>query len=119
MLTKQIEDGRSRPLPGGPKSLGPMQCQHLAAVVAGFVPKWSVALQCDMHGNATIVVMPDDLTDDVAPTLIVRTAGTAFHLGELRQERFRKLGRHRVWADVVRAVRVRLAWETPSPATLH
>ncbi len=119
MLTRLIEDGRSRSLPGSLRPLGPVQCQHLAAVLAGLVPKWSVALQCDLHGKPTIVIMPDDLADDIAPTLIVRTDGTIFQIGELRQEKFRKLGRHRVWADVVRAVRVRLTWETLSPATLH
>jgi hypothetical protein len=119
MLSGQIKNRLNKPPTSSPEPLGREQSQHLAAVLAGFVPKWSVELQCDMYGEATIVIMPDDLTDDVAPTLIVHTDGTAFHLGELRREKFRKLGRHRVWADVVRAVRVSLTWETLPPATLH
>ena len=114
MLSGQIKNRLNKPPTSSPEPLGREQCQHLAAMLAELVPKWSVGLQCDMHGEPSIVIMPDDLTDDVAPTLIVRTDGTAFHLGELHHEKFCKLGRHRVWADVVRAVRVKLTWETPS-----
>jgi hypothetical protein len=96
-------------------ALGPMQCQHLAAVVAELRPEWSVELHHDVLGKPVIVILPDDLNDPIDPTLSVHRDDAAFHLEELSGDTYRKLGKHRGWDDVLRAVRIRLIWDTQLP----
>ena len=72
-----------------------------------------------MLGEATIVVLADDPDDDICPTLIVYANESAFHLEELCGDDYRQLGAYWGWADVLRAVRIRLIWEMPIPATRH
>jgi hypothetical protein len=119
MSIRQPERRPSHPFTGGPEPLEPGQRLHLAGALAGLVPNWSVELHCDVLGEATIVVPPDDPDDDICPTLIVYADKSAFHLEELCGEDYRKLGVYRGWADVLRAVRIRLIWEMPIPATRH
>jgi len=119
MLIRQTYDQLSVPAAGSLEPLGPGQRQHLAAVVAGLGPTWSVELHYDMFGKATLVVLPEDLDDVIGPTLIIHADQSAFHVEELCGEAYRKLGEHRAWADVLRAVRVRLIWEMTFSTTLH
>jgi hypothetical protein len=119
MLIRQTDDRVCPPAASGPEPLGPGQCEHLASVVAGLGPTWSVELHYDVLGQATIVVLPEDLDDAIGPTLIIHAGQSAFHLEELCGEAYRKLGEHLAWADVLRAVRVRLTWEMACSATLH
>jgi hypothetical protein len=100
-------------------SLGPTQCQHLAAVVAELRPEWSVELHHDVLGKPVIVILPDDLNDPIDPTLSVHRDDAAFHLEELSGDTYRKLGKHRGWDDVLRAVRIRLIWDTQLPTQVH
>jgi hypothetical protein len=93
--------------------------QHLAGALADLAPNWSVELQYDVLGETTIVVLADDGGDDICPTLIVYADESAFHLEELCGDDYRKLGAYLGWADVLRAVRIRLIWEMPIPATRH
>jgi hypothetical protein len=100
-------------------ALGPRQCQHLAAVVAELGVTWSVELHDDAPGDATIIILSDDLDDPFDLTLFVHGVGSSFHLDELCGDTFRRLGEHRVWADVLRAVRIRLLGMIPVSPTLH
>ncbi len=118
MFIRQIEDRLRQPPACSPRSLGPRQCQHLAAVVAELVPDWSVNLRHDILGNATIVILPDDLDDSIGPALFVHGEGSTFHLEELRWGAYRKLDEYRTWDEVLRAVRIRLIWEMPFPTPL-
>ncbi len=118
MLLEQIADRPSVPTASGPEPLGPWQCRHIAAVVAELVPDWSVELHHDIFGNLTIVILPKDLDDDNGPTLFVHREGSTYQLEELRWGGYRKLDDYREWADVLRAVRIRLIWEMPYPTTL-
>src|SRR5208337_3883056 len=113
MLITQIQNRRSQPPTSRPKPLEPGQCEHLAAVVAELGPNWSVELHDDIPGKATIVILPADLDAAIGPTLIIHADESAFHLEELDRDAYRKLGEHPVWADVLRAVRIRLMWEMP------
>ena len=61
MSIRQPERRPSQPFTGGPEPLEPGQRLHLA----GLVPNWSVELHCDVLGEATIVVLPDDPDDDI------------------------------------------------------
>jgi hypothetical protein len=70
-------------------------------------------------GNATIVALPENLDDANGTTLFLDREGATFHLEELRWGGYRKLDQYRLWADVFRAVRIRLTWEKPLPAMLH
>jgi len=63
--------------------------------------------------------MPDDLDDAVFPTLMVRSAGSAFHLEELFGDTYCELGEYQMWSDVLRAIRIRLIWAGPPQTTLH
>jgi hypothetical protein len=119
MLIRQIENRRSQPPTSHPTPLEPRQCEHLAAVVAELGPNWSVELHDDIPGKETIVILPDDPDEAIGPTLIIHADESAFHLEELDGDAFRKLGEHLVWADVLRAVRIRLVWEMPFPTTRH
>jgi hypothetical protein len=119
MSIRKTERQLSQPSTGGPEPLEPGQRQHLAAALAGLVPDWSVELQYDVLGEATIVILPDDPDDDICPTLIVHADESAFHLEELCGDDYRKLGSYWGWADVPRAVRIRLIWEMQIPATRH
>jgi hypothetical protein len=119
MRTGHIENRLNELPPYSPEPLGAVRCQHLAAMVAGFVPDWSVELHYDEHGKAAIVIMPEDPDDEISPTLIVYTSGSAFYLDELCCDAYHRLGEHRVWADILRAVRIRLVWETAFPTTIH
>ena len=119
MTTGRLENRRSRLLSYKPQALGSWRCDELAAAIAGCVPNWSVDLHYDEEGKPTIVVMPEDHNDTISPTLIVYANASAFHIDELRGDAYRNLGEHDSWADVLRAVRIRLIWEEPFPTTLH
>jgi hypothetical protein len=103
----------------GPQSLGPRQHHHLAAVVSSFVPNRSVELHYDVHGVATIAILPASSTGSVVPTLIIQTGGSAFHLGVLHADAYRKISEHHNWDDVLSAIRIIITWEMPFPTTLH
>jgi len=110
---------QNQPLISSPEPLGPTQCQHVAAVVAGLGPNWSVKLHDDIPSDATIVILPVDLDDPFGLALFVHRAGSTFHLDELCGDAYCKFGEYRGWADVLRAVRSRLLGEMPFPPTLH
>src|SRR5277367_6071379 len=123
MLIGQTEDHRAQPPasgpePLGPRPLGPEECRQLGAVVAELAPDWSVALRDVVLGIATIVIMPENIDDVRGLTLFVHRGRSAFHLEELRWSTYRKLDDYPCWADVLRAVRIRLVWEMPFPTTL-
>jgi hypothetical protein len=101
------------------ETLGTGRCHELAGAIADCVPDWSVELHHDEDGKSAIVIMPEDLDDMIGPTLIVYTTGSAFHLDELCQDNYRRLGKNLSWAGVLRAVQIRLIWEEPFPPTLH
>jgi hypothetical protein len=101
------------------ESLGSGRRQHLAGVIAGFVEDWTVELHYDEHGKAAIVIMPEDSDDRIALTLIVSASGSAFLLDELRYDAYCSLGEDLSWAEVLRAVQIRLTWEGSFPTTLH
>lgn len=103
----------------GSEPLGAGRCRHLAAAIAEFGPEWSVELHHDEHGEAVIVIMPEDPDDVIHPTLIVYADASAFHLDELRCDAYQRLGDHRGWADILRAVQIRLIWEMALPTTVH
>jgi hypothetical protein len=119
MLNIPIDSRRSRPTEGCAVSVGPRQCEHLAAVVAEVASAWSVELHDDSPGAPTIIILPEDPDDPVDLALLVHGVGAAFQLDELCGESYRKLGEHLVWAEVLRAVRIRLLAVMPAPPTLH
>jgi hypothetical protein len=119
MLIRQVEDRRSQPPASRPEPLGPGQCERLAAVVAELGANWSVELHDDIAGQATLVILPEDLDAAIGPTLVIHADASVFHLEELDGEAWRKLGEHHAWADVLRAVRIRLVWKMPFLTTLH
>jgi len=80
---------------------------------------WSVEIHDDTPGDATIIILPEDVDDPSDLTLFVHSVGPIFHLNELCGETFRRLGEHRASADVLRAVRMRLLGLMPVPPTLH
>ena len=119
MSIRPVETHQRQPRLFSDEPLGAEQCQLLGAALVGFVPHWLVELHYNEHGKASIVIMPEDRGDAIYPTFIVRTDGSAFHFDELRCDAYRKLAEHRVWADVLRAVQIRLMWEMPTPATFQ
>ena len=88
-------------------------------MVAEFGPIWSVELHDDAPGGTTIVIQLADPDDPSDLTLFVHAVGAMFHLDELCADRFRRLGGHPAWADLLHAVRVRLLGATPTPPTRH
>jgi len=88
-------------------------------MLAPLIPAWSVELHRDEFGEAAIVIMPDDAGDAIYPTLIVHADGAVFQLDELGEDTFHKLNEHLTWTELLRAVRIRLAWETPVSTTVH
>ena len=119
MTTGHIENRLSRIPLYSPEPLGAVRCRDLAAIVAEVVPDWLVELHYDEYGKAALVVMPDDPDDVVGPTLIIYTSGSTFHLDELHCDAYHRLGEHRGWAEILRAVQIRLIWEMSFPTTLH
>ena len=119
MLIRQIEDCSSQSHAFSDKPLRPDQWRHLTAAISELVPAWSVELHYDDPDNACIVIMPEGADDALGPTLLVHTEASTFHLDEMRWDRFRKLSEHRGWADVLRAVQIRVIWEMPFPKTLQ
>ncbi len=109
----------SQPRTNGPEPPTPGRCHHLVAALTGLVPNWLVELRYDTNGEAAIVILPDDLDDAIFPTLVARTDESAFHLDELRQDKFRKLAEHPTWTELLREVQFRLMWEMPTPTTLQ
>lgn len=92
---------------------------RIAATIAAAAPNWLAELHYDETGKPAIIIMDNDLDDDIAPTLIVQSGQMAFSLGELCGCMYRELGAYEVWADLLRAVRIRLIWETPASGMLH
>ena len=82
-------------------------------------PDWSVELHYCAVGEPLIVILPDDLDDPAGSSIIVRRDEEIFHLEELCGDTYRKLGEHRRWPDVLRAVRARLIWDLPFPPARH
>jgi hypothetical protein len=119
MLVRHIEDRLSRHSSPADQPLGQEQCSQLAAVLAELVPNWSVELHHDVLRKPMIVILPENLDDAIGPTLVVYGDETVFHLEELRWDTCRKRGDYCVWTDVLRAVWLRLFWETPFAPTLH
>ena len=119
MLVRQVEDCLSQHPTPALEPLGPEQCDHLTSVIAELVPDWTVELHLDMLCKPMIVILPENLDDAIGPTLVVYGDDTAFHVEELRWDACRKLGEYRVWTDVLRAVWLRVFWETPFAPTLH
>jgi hypothetical protein len=119
MTTGRLENRLSQLPTCNHETLGSGQCHQLAAAIAECVPDWAVELHYDEDGKPTIVIMPEDVDDTIGPTLIVYTSGSAFHLDELRCDAYRRLGEHFSWAEILRAVQIRLIWEEPFPTTLH
>ena len=111
--------GRRRPSATRTPVLGPRQRQQLTALVAELGSTWSVELHDDTPGGATIVVQPVDVDDPLDLALFIHRAGSTFLLHELCGDTFRKIGAHLEWAEVVRAVRIRLLGVMPVPPTLH
>ncbi|HVC59972.1 MAG TPA: hypothetical protein VND19_06365 [Acetobacteraceae bacterium] len=93
--------------------------QHLAAIIAESMSGWTADLHYDEDGKSAIVIMPEDPDDAIDPTLIVYASGSAFQLDELHGDAYRRLGEYLSWADVLRAVRIKLIWRGPFPITLH
>ncbi len=118
MLIGQIEDRQTRPPASSPEPLGPEECRQLGAVVAELVPGWSVELREDVLGAAMIAILPENFGSVSGPVLFVCRQGSAFHLEELRWSTCRKVDEYPAWAEVMRAVRIRLVWEAPFPTTL-
>jgi hypothetical protein len=118
-LTRHVEDYLSHRPTSAHESLGPEQCDRVAAAVVELLPDWSVELHHDELRKPMIVIQPENLDDAIGPTLIIYRDKAAFHLEELRWDTYRKLGHYRLWANVLRAVRINLIWETPFPTTLH
>ena len=118
-MTRSLEARRSQPPTRIPDPLGPAQRRHLAAVVGELGPQWSVELHDDIPGKAAIVILPEVPDAATGPTLVVHADKSAFHLEELHGYAYRKLGKHPVWNDILRAVRIRLLWEVPFPPTRH
>ena len=119
MLIRYFKNRLGKPRTSIREHLGPGQCQHLAKVIAGIVPDWSVELQCDDLGDATIVILPDDCNDSIGSALVVRRDDAAFRLEELCGDTHRKLGEHREWVDLLCAVRIRLISETQFPTAFR
>jgi hypothetical protein len=119
MLIRQTEDCRIQGPASHSATLGAKQCQNLATLVAELMSDWSVELHYDVLGKPIIIILPDDLDDPAGATLVVREDEAVIHLEEFCEDTYRKLGEHRVWADVLRAIRIRLIWEMPIPRQFH
>ncbi len=119
MLNRQIEDHEIHSAANTSATLRAKQCEQLSAVIAELTPDWSAELHYCALGEPLIVILPDDLDDPAGTSIIVRRDDAMFHLEELYGDTYRKLGEHRRWPDVLRAVRARLIWDMPFPATLH
>jgi hypothetical protein len=119
MWSRPLEARRTEPPTRIPEPLGHGHCRHLVVVVAEVGPNWSVELHDDVPDKATIVVLREDPHDAMGAILIVHADESAFHLEELHGNAYRKLGRHLVWDDVLRAVRIRLIWQMPFPPIRH
>ena len=119
MLIRHVEDYLGQHSTPAHEPLGREQCDHLAAAVAELIPDWSVELHLDVLREPMIVILAENFDDDIGPTLVVYRDETTFHLEELCWDSYRKLGDYPAWADLVRAVRIRLNWEMPFPTTLH
>ena len=119
MPTLHPEAYRDRPLTDGPRHLTPQHCNQLSAALVGAVPNWWVELDYDENWNANIVIIADELDEGIFPTLIVRTDQTAFRLEEMHGGKSRILGEHRAWCNLLRAVQIRIFWETSTSAALH
>jgi hypothetical protein len=119
MWSRHLEARRIQPATRIPEPLGHGHCRHLAGVVAEVGPNWSVELHDNVPGNAAIVILPEDVHDAFGAILIVHADESAFHIEEVHGNAHRKLGQHVAWDDVLRAVRIRLIWQTPFPPTRH
>ena len=119
MLIQDVEDWLSHHPTPAHEPLGVEHYGQLTAVVAGFLPDWSVEIHYDALSQPTIIILPENLDDDTGPTLVVYGDETGFHLEELRWDTYCKLGDYQAWADLVRSVRIRLTWEMPFAMMVH
>jgi hypothetical protein len=119
MLNTPIDGRRSCPSTGRAVSVGPRQCEQLAALVAEIASTWSVELHDDSPGGPTIIILPEDPDDPLDLALLVHGTGGTFQLDELCGESYRKLGERLAWAEVLRAVRIRLLGVMPVSPTRH
>jgi hypothetical protein len=119
MLIRHVEDRLSHHSTPAHEQLGVEHYKQLTAVVAEFLPDWSVEIHHDVLRQPTIIILPENLDDDGGPTLVVYGDETGFHLEELGWDTYCKLGDYHAWADLVRSVRIRLTWEMPFAMVVH
>ncbi len=119
MLIRTIGRGcQSRAV--GNEPLGEERCQNLLTTIAELAPGWSVEFYDDKSGKPAVIILPDDPDDAVAfPFLAIRAGESTFLLEELRGTACQTLGEYREWAEVVRAVRLRMLFDMPISTMLH
>jgi hypothetical protein len=99
--------------------LTPARYQHVAALVDALAQAWSAELEHDVYGDATIIILSDDLDDDASPALILSSRDGVYCVEELQGDNFRQLGEYPAWQETIAAVSTWLRWVSSVPGALH
>ena len=70
-------------------------------------------------GDETIAVLPEDGDDVRGPTVIISAEGGGFRVDAFRWETYWNIGEYAAWSDVLRTVRIVMAWETAASIVVH
>ncbi len=111
-------------VPVGPiDPLGLAELAYVRDALGDFAPDWSV----DLHGicvhEATLVLLPEAGDDAFGPSFVISVESLGYRVDQVRWDVAQEVGIYPTLADVLAAVRVRLAFhvcltETPS-LTVH
>lgn len=79
-------------------------------MLAASAPDWSVELSSGCTEEACLVLLPEGGGDENGPSFVISQDGDGFGLDRLQWDVMHRIGTYETLADVVAAVRVRLAF---------
>lgn len=91
-----------------PHPLCDSDLQVILNVIAELAPGWTAELTLEMAEDASIVLMPEDANDAIAPTLILYQNGIVYSVDQLHWDQYSTCGQYRSLPDAVFAVKALL-----------
>jgi hypothetical protein len=107
----------------GAQPIAETELASMRFVMATIAPEWSVELQGICADDARLVLLPDGGDDANGPSFVISREAYGFRLDQVHWDRMTEVGVFKSLADMVSALRPRVAFCTamiaPASVTLH
>jgi hypothetical protein len=105
------------------RPIGGSDLAFVQSAMARTAPDWSVELQGRATDEATLVLLPEDGSDEAGPSFLVSREACGFRVDQVHWDVVTEIGVYPSIADVADVLRGRLAFcaglMVPSSATIH